>query len=101
MTTCCSCCAARGAWARTDIGGPRVRTRARSAEGRFVAGAGDIYVVDRKPHRVMITDELALPVDRAVGRVDYRYKSVLLEVFVRGVPPVAARSPFRLDVIVR
>jgi hypothetical protein len=49
----------------------------------------------------MITDELALPVDRAVGRVDYRYKSVLLEVFVRGVPPVAARSPFRLDVIVR
>ena len=38
--------AAWGTWARTDTGRPRVRSRAGSAEGRFVAEAGDIYVAD-------------------------------------------------------
>jgi hypothetical protein len=78
--------AARGVGrrARTGTGGPHVRTRADSAEGRSVAEAGDIYVVDRRPRRAMITDELSMRVDRAVGSVDYLYKRILLDVFVHG-----------------
>jgi hypothetical protein len=45
-------------WARDDVGGPRVQTRAGSAEGLFAAG--DVYVADRRPRQSMITDELAL-----------------------------------------
>lgn len=90
-----------GQWARDDVGGPRVRIRAGSAEGSFVAAAGDIYVVDRRPRQAMITDELALQVDLAVGSADYQFTMILLDVFVRGATPVAAGGQLRLDAAVR
>lgn len=90
-----------GAWAKTDTGGPRIRTRAGSVEGRFFAEAGDIYVVDRRPHRAIITDELALQVDLAVGSVDYQYTMILLYVFVRGMTPAAAGGRLKVDAAVR
>jgi hypothetical protein len=54
--------AAWGAWAEADTGGPRVCTRAGSAEGEYFAEADDIHVVDRRPRRAMMTDELAMRV---------------------------------------
>jgi hypothetical protein len=83
-----------------DIGGSRFQTRADSAEGRSVAEAGDIYVVDRRPRRAMITDELSMRVDRAVGSVDYLYKRIVLDIFVRRVTPFAAGGRLRLDAAV-
>jgi hypothetical protein len=74
--------AAWGAWARTDTGGPRVQTRAGSAEGSFVAAAGDIYAAYHRPRRAMITDEPSMQVDRAVGSVGDRHAEILLAVFV-------------------
>jgi hypothetical protein len=93
--------AAWGAWARTDTGGPHIQTRAGCAEDRFVAEAGDVYIVDRRPHRAIITDELALQVDRAVGSVDYQYTVILFDVFVHGVMPVAAGVQLVFDAAFR
>lgn len=72
-----------------------------SAEGECVAEAGDIYVVDCRLHRAMITDELALPVDRAVGSVGDRPTRIPLDVFLRAVAPVAAGGMVAVDASVR
>jgi hypothetical protein len=93
--------AAWGAWARTDTDGPRVQARAGSAEVRFVAEAGDIYIRDIRPRRAMTTDELAVQVDRTAGNVGTRHTRLPLDVFVREVTPVAANGRLRLDAAVR
>jgi hypothetical protein len=46
-----------------------------------VADAGDIYVVDRRPRRAMITNELSMQADMPVGSPGARHTRILLDVF--------------------
>ena len=68
-----------------------------SAEGNYIAEAGELFADDVRPCPVPISDELALRVDRIVGGVGERYTELLLQVFVDGRSPAAAGGQLQTD----
>jgi hypothetical protein len=93
--------AAWGAWARDDAGGPRVLNRAGSAEGGYIPKAGELFAADVRPRPMIISDELAMMVDRTVGGVGDRHTEILLRVFVDGLSSAAVGGQLVVDAAVR
>jgi hypothetical protein len=84
------------AWARHDD--PRLwyRAEAGSAEGRYLAEAGDVLEDDRRPQEVTIADDEARHVERAVLAAGRRHAALLTLIFVHRLPPAIAIRKLRL-----
>ena len=84
------------AWSRSDTDTLGYKPAAGSAEGRYLAAAGDVLENDRKPHEVVISDDQGLRIERAVlgcGRV---HAAMLALIFVRRLPASVAIRQLRV-----
>jgi hypothetical protein len=85
----------RGSWSTYCKVGPPIMRAAGSAEGRFIAPAGDVMDDDRRPHRIKMNDDEMMLIERAVVSLSLPDRALVIEVFVKMVPLELASPPGR------
>ena len=85
-----------GAWSRQDRPGPRVQTATGSAEGRYLATAGDTFADDREMREPDVADDLGMRVERAVCNAGRLFAIALTLYHVERLPVPAISRRLRV-----
>ena len=84
-------------WSRQDPDDAPAPPTCQSAEHLYRGEAGEVFQDDREAAAPIVPDHVALPVDRAVAKLDLMHRGVLIAVYLRRMTAATIEQRFRAD----